>query len=236
MKATYFIFVFILSCLIYSCWGDNPYKIIRTFTITGTVTDKENNQPVAGVPISVDAIEPLGTPGFGGIRKHEGQGITDANGHYSINVGIFKGVQSLQLFVNQGNGNTGYWFSNSTVNIADLNPSKSNNKDFTLVPLAILNVNYKNITRYSDSDLFRFYVFSNPSGEVVNRTYCGSIHEDSLDASWTGKDVCGTNSLMEAADHEAIITWDVYRKGVHNSFEDSVFVKRGVVTNFDINY
>ncbi len=214
----------------------------ETITIEGTVQDKVSKQPLRDVYIIIDGIKSA-TSGFGGIigngeRKNVGNVITDVNGHYKVKLNVFKGADRVNFYLNPEHPKKGYVENQEDFYLSAIR-SNGNLVNFKLSPTAKLKINFKNVTPFSDADFFYFgwyvsYGEGWPEG-VIQEENCGTVKHDEA-ITWTGKDVCGTYTIGTFADQYTRVYWLVKKNGIQKEYRDSVYVKRGALNQFSLNY
>jgi hypothetical protein len=233
-----FLILLFFSAIIFSCKKDQG----ETISLEGIVTDDISHQPIAGIGIQVDAIK--SSTGWGilsdGKRAWAGRALTDQNGHYKLSAKIFEGAERLEFYISERNMNPSYSHTSADLYLSNVNRSGNNKVDFELSPIALLKINFKNATPVSDSDFFYFgWYHIGGSGTVIagstQKEDCGTI-PPSAAITWTGKDVCGAFTVQTLAGRYTRVYWTVKKGGVTTNFHDSVFINRGMLNQFSINY
>ena len=231
------LFLFLISIgIIVSCKKEG----IETISFEGVVKDDVSQQPLAGVSISVDAIKsPTGTGIVtDGKRETVGRTRTDANGRYKVQLNVFKEAERLEFWLNPGQPKEGYVDRQQDIYKSDLIGSGSIKMDFSLSPTALLKIRFKNASPVSEADFFYFSRHTNSTGStkgVLQKENCGSVPASEA-LTWTGKDVCGTFTEETIAEQYTHVYWTVKKSGITKQYQDSVFIKRGRVNEFSINY
>ncbi len=215
-------------------------KEIDIITIEGYIRDEASIEPIAGIQIFVDAIKSSSGMGIitNGRRENVGQGTTDSKGYYKIKLKVFKEAERLEFFINGGHIKEGYVYSQPDIYLSTLNTHGNNRLDFKLSPTTLLKIKFKNASPVSDSDLFNFSYYSNGNGWVkgiVEKESCGTVAINEA-ANWVGKDVCGEYTVETIAEKVTQVSWTVTKNNVIMQYIDSVYVKRGVMNEFSINY
>jgi hypothetical protein len=233
-----FLVLLFFSAVIFSCKKEDGEKI----SLEGIVTDDISHQPIAGIEILADAIK--SSTGWGilsdGKRASADRAVTDQNGHYKLTAKIFEGAERLEFQISETNMNRSYTYASEDLYLSNVNRSGNNKVDFELSPIARLKINFKNATPVSDSDFFYFGWYPvGGSGTVIGgstqKEDCGTI-PPSAAITWTGKDVCGAFTVQTLAGRYTRVYWTVKKGGVTTNFHDSVFINRGVLNQFSINY
>lgn len=232
-------YILILSLLIvvnFSC----KKLDINVYEIEGIVTDPASRLPVSDIKISIDGIK--SSSGWGiitdGKRETIGRTSTDANGYYHIKLKIFKDAERLEFYLNPGLEKADYVERQNTYPLAGINRKETNLVNFTLSPAALIKISYKNAMPVSDSDFFYFGWYNNGTGStkgIIKQEDCGTIKVSDA-FTWRGKDVCGTLTAGTIAEDYTHIYWTVIKNGITNNYNDSIFVKRGAVSEFLLNY
>ena len=70
---------------------------------------------------------------------------------------------------------------------------------------------------------------------ILKKESCGTVAINEA-ANWIGKDVCGEYTVETIAEKSTQVYWNVLKNNVNHLYVDSVFVKRGVMNEFSINY
>lgn len=214
-------------------------KEMDAIIIEGIIREEGSNKPIAGIQIFVAAIE--SSPGMGiigGRRDYVGQGTTDPVGYYRIKLKVFKKAERLDFDINAAHAKGGYVYTQQAVYLSDLNRRGNNNLDFSLSPVAVLKIKFKNASPVSDFDLFNFSYDSDGNGWVkgiVKKESCGAVAINE-GANWIGKDVCGEYTVEAIADKAARVHWTVIKNNVTRQYIDSAYIRRGVINEFSINY
>lgn len=235
MKPRYILILFLLMFLAFSCRKEG----IKTFSVEGVVRDGASNLPLSGIIIYIDAIK--SPTGMGiitdGNRENVGRVRTDANGYYKAKLKVFKSAESLEFYLNPGKPKEGYVERQQDVYLSELNKSGSNILNFTLSPTALLNINFKNVNPVSVADFFYFGWYANygTSLGIVKKESCGSVVASEA-LTWTGKDVCGIFTVETIAEKYTHVYWTVKKNDITKQYSDSVFVKRGIINEFSLNY
>lgn len=236
MRYTYILIACLSFIYVTSCKKENQDKVV----VEGIILDDQSKKPLDGIVIYIDGIK---TPSGMGIitdgkRERVGQTTTDVNGHYRVDLKLFKSVERLAFYINPAHRKEGYADRHTDTDLSSINVNAVSRFDFTLHPTALLEVKFKNVNPVSDSD--RFY-FSNYSGGfggtrgTIKLENCGSITpKDSF--FWIGKDVCGTSTIDAMAGLYTYVFWTVEKNAIRKQFKDSVYVKKGVVNSLNINY
>lgn len=213
---------------------------VDVLTIEGIVRDDASKSAIAGVTISIDAIK--SSSGWGiltdGKRVNVARTTTDVNGYYHVKLKVFKDAEILEFYLNPGLRKDDYVEIQKDYSLSALNRRGENRVDFTLSPIALLKINYKNASPVSDSDFFSFSWYDSGKGwtkGVTKRENCGTVLVSDA-FTWTGKDVCGSLTASTIAEDYTIVYWTVKKGGMTTNYIDSVFVKRGTTTEFPLNY
>lgn len=210
-------------------------------TIEGVVKDEASKEPIAGIVIKVDGIKSPSGMGIitDGKRKAAGRTSTDANGYYKITLTVFKEAERLEFYLNPANLKEGYVEDQQNINLSNINKSDKNKVDFTLSPTSVLKIKFKNANPVSDADFFHFsWLAKNGHGSpkgLIQKENCGSVTATEA-LTWTGKDVCGIFTAETFAEKYIYVYWSAKKSGIIKQYLDSVFVKRGMVNEFYLNY
>ncbi|WP_207420714.1 hypothetical protein [Desertivirga brevis] len=206
----------------------------ETIIIEGTIKDELTNEPLPGVEIRTDAIKSSSGMGIitNGRRKRVGETSTDNNGNYSLKLKVFKDADRLEFYLNPGIKKEGYVELKIDKNYSEFRKKGINSVGFSLWPIALLKIKFKNSNPVSGDDFFYFGWYTNnvrgwPKGIVQNEN-CGSVIPSSA-LTWTGVDVCGSVTAETFADRTAHINWNVRKNGIMKQYKDSVYVKRGII-------
>lgn len=235
MKSYKIIFYVFLLFLQISCKKD--FRNFQVITIEGVVKDDASKQPLSGIFITIDAIKsPTSWEGWDGRRETVGSVTTDANGYYKVKLRVFKGAERLEFYLNPGQLNKGYVESQRNIELSHLNGN--GNTDFTLSPIGILKIHFRNATPVSDLDFFYFDWFANGNGwttGMIQKENCGTVASSEA-LTWTGKDVCGIFTVGTIAEKSTHVWWHVEKNGVIHDYQDTIFIKRGIINDFFLNY
>ncbi len=210
------------------------------YTIEGQVRDDITNLPVEGVHISVDAIKPSSGMGIitDGKRKTVGEVTTDRNGYYRANLKVFQEAQRLEISINDNNRKEGYTDGYLDVSLSALNKAGSTTLSHTLSPTALLQIKFVNTSPQSDADKFMLNWCNCGQGltkGILNKESCGTVKE-SEGGQWIGKDVCGIYTIEAVAGRRTDFSWYVTKHNETKLILGSVFVERGVLNEFLIQY
>jgi len=225
MKKIFLIALLPLVCLISSCSKEPTDTII----IEGIVRDDLTLKSIRGVSVSASAVSAVGF----GRNEEVGRTITDADGHYRLQLKIFKEAERLDFDINGGNLTDGYTYIQESI----YTPLPDHHLlDFRLNPTALLKIKFKNATPVSNSDFFYFgWDGTGWTKGIVNKEYCGSIMPSQA-STWTGKDVCGIYTIERIAERTTLIYWSVTKNNIITNYRDTVYVRRGIVNEFSLNY
>ena len=208
-------------------------------TIEGFINDQASLEPVAGVQIFVHAIKsPPGMGFLGGKRESVGSGTTNSRGYYKIKMKVFKEAERIELFINGANLRAGYVYIQPIVYLPTLNRHGSNTLNYLLSPTALLKIKFKNLNPVSDTDFFSFSWYYTGQGlpkGVLQKESCGTIVQSEA-GTFTGKDVCGEYTVDAVAESASYIYWTVRKNNVATQHIDPIFVRRGIVNTFVLNY
>ncbi|MGI8634563.1 MAG: hypothetical protein ACR2KZ_04085, partial [Segetibacter sp.] len=231
-KMKFIILLFSLTFFSSSC-----EKGIEMMTIEGFIKDRASLEPIAGIEIFVVAQEaPLRMGIFGGRNENVGQGTTDSKGYYKIMLTVFKEAANLELFINGANLKEGYVSIQPNISLSSLNRSGTNSLNYTLSPTAQFKIKYKNKNPIDDKDFFYFsYQPNGGTKGVLTDENCGTVIQSEA-GIWTGKDVCGAKTFEAIAEKNIFINWTVKKNNVTRYYSDSIYVKRGVINEFHLNY
>ena len=211
----------------------------QIISIEGVIKDDASKQVLNGIFITIDAIKsPSSWEGWDGYRKTVGSVTTDANGHYKVKLKVYNDAERLEFYLNPGKLNSGYVDSQPNIQLSSLNLNGNNKFDFTLSPIGILKIHFRNAIPIANTDFFYFGWSANGNGwpaGLLQKENCGTVSVSQA-LTWTGKDVCGIFTIGTIAEQFTHIWWHVEKGGVINLYRDSVYVKRGVVTDFNLNY
>src|ERR1035437_4131737 len=197
-----------------------------SFKIEGLVRDEITLKPIPGVEIFASAVSGVGF----GRNENVGQAITDADGYYKLKLKVFKGAERLDLYVNGGSVKEGYNEIQQS-----LYPPASTVVDFKLSPTAILKIKFKNISPVSDKDFFYFGSDETAGKGLIRKEICGTVMPSDA-YTWKGKDVCGIQTIEKLAERFTRIYWAVTKNNIITNYRDSVYVNRGVINEFSLNY
>jgi hypothetical protein len=229
-------FLYFLSIAIFSgCKKDNSDRML----IQGVVRDEASFQPVPGITISIDAIK--SSSGWGiladGRRETIGEATTDANGYYKVKLNVFPEAERLEFYLNY-NSKEGYVCKQEGVYLSNLNRNGSSTVDFTLDPTAFLKIKFRNTTPVSDRDSFYFRWDWNSTGwpnTAIQKENCGTVLPDD-GLWWIGKDVCGTYTVGTIAEKKTFLSWTVKKSGSTQYYRDSIYIQRGILNQYILNY
>lgn len=235
-KNNYLILLMSLLILLSSCDRED----IDIFTIEGKIIDDVSLQPIEGVQIRVDAIKSPSGMGIitDGRRETVGVATTDRNGYYKAKLKIFQGAQYLEIFVNENNKKEGYTTGYIDASLSNLNKGVNTTFNHAISPTAILKIKFVNTSPQTESDKFILNWCNCGQGltkGVLNRESCGTVKE-SEGGQWIGKDVCGVYTIEAVAGRKSDFSWYVTKNNETKLFLDSVYVERGVINEFLINY
>jgi hypothetical protein len=214
---------------------------VDVFIIEGQITDDITNQPIDGVQISIDAIKSSSGMGIitDGKRKAVGKATTDRNGYYKAKLKVFNEAQRLELFINEGYQRQGYTDGKLGASLSALNKGGNTTFNHALSPTAILKIKFVNTSPQTDTDRFILNWWNGgPYGTtrgILNTESCGTVKE-SEGGQWIGQDACGVYTIEAVAGRKSDFSWYVTKNNETKLFLDSVFVERGVVNDFLINY
>ncbi|WP_161890551.1 carboxypeptidase regulatory-like domain-containing protein [Pontibacter russatus] len=237
MKTINFLILLIsLLIVISSC----ERKDVDIFIIEGQITDDISNQPIEGVEIRVDAIKSSSGMGIisNGKRKTVGKATTDRNGYYKAKLKVFNGAQRLEISINENNKKEGYADGYLDASLSTLNKGASTIFNHAISPTAILKIKFINTSPQSNADKFILNWCNCGQGltkGIINRENCGTVKE-SEGGQWIGEDVCGVYTIEAVAGRKSDFSWYVTKNNETRLFLDSVFVARGVLNEFLINY
>jgi len=208
--------------------------------VEGYIKDDATKLPVAGITIHIDAIKSPSGMGIitDGKRKKAGETVTDANGHYKVKLRVFEEAEMLEFWLNRGGTKKAFEDAQRVAYLSDLNKDGHNRIDFDLTPLALLKINFRNVDPISNADFFYFGWYTTNSGGSwgsVNEENCGSVIPSEA-RIWTGMDVCGSTTVRTAAEKSTSVYWTVKKNNITKEYNESVFVKRGVLNEFTISY
>ena len=211
----------------------------QIITIEGVVKEDASKQALNGIFITIDAIKsPSSWEGWDGKRETVESVTTDANGYYKVKLKVFKDAERLEFYLNPAKLNKDYVDSQRDVQLSTLNVNGNNKQDFTLSPIGILKIHFKNSTPVSATDFFYFGWYANgngwPSG-IIQKENCGTVPASQA-LTWTGKDVCGIFTVGTIAEQFTHVWWHVNKNGVIHDYQDSIFVSRVIVNDFQLNY
>lgn len=226
-----------LTIIIFAC---EKGELTDTITVEGILRDDASKAPIAGIVISIDGIKSPSGMGIitDGRRKSAGRTTTDANGYFKVKLKIFKGAERLEFYLNPGKQKEGYVDRQENIYLSDINRNGNSKLNFTLSPTAVLRIKFKNISPVSDSDFFYFGWYAKGNGwtrGILQKENCGTIAASEA-LTWTGKEVCGIFTLETIAEQKTFVYWTVKKSGLTNQYKDSVFIKRGEVNEFSLNY
>lgn len=213
---------------------------IDVFTVEGIIRDDVSMQPISMIPVSIDAIKPPTGVGIitDGKRERVGRASTDANGYYKVKLKVFEEAKRLEFYVNRGIFKEGYAQRREDVYLSEMNRSGSNKMDYTLSPTALLIIKFRNEQPVSDSDFFYFRWYADGNGWTRGWTKmenCGTVTASEA-LTWTGKNVCGAFNVETIAEQFTHVYWTVTKNSVMKDYSDSVYIKRGVINEFSLNY
>jgi hypothetical protein len=233
MKLFYSLFGFLL--LLSACIKDDS----RIITVEGHAIDKLSKQPVADLPILVEAVK-NGTGTlltFGGKSAFVGNVKTDANGYYKGRFKIFPEADHLVFYVNALSENPHYIDLKDELYLSEANPNGTTNLDFFVVPKSLLKISFRNATPVSDSDFFSFNygALGRWSGRMITEEDCGTVSHNTA-YQWIGKNVCGNVTVEVEAERAAMVNWEVIKNGSVRTYFDSVFIRRNLTNEMIINY
>ncbi len=236
MKPRYIFILFLSIAIGFSCKKEG----IEIISVEGIVRDDASKQPLSNIVISIDGIKSPSGMGFitDGKRENVGQTTTDANGYYKVKLKVFSEAERLEFYLNPGKLKDGYVDRQQDIYLSDLNKGVSNKADFTLSPTALLKIDFKNVNPVSDADFFYFGWYADGNGwpkGIVQKESCGTVAASEA-LTWTGKDVCGTFTVGTIAEKYTYVYWTAKKSGITKQYTDSVFVKRGIVNEFSLNY
>ena len=222
--------------MIFSCKKED----VETIVVEGAVADDASKNPLAGIIIFIDGIKSSSGMGIitDGKRETVGRATTDANGYYKAKLKIFKDAEYLEFYLNPGKPKQGYVERQQDIYLSNLDKNGSNKVDFTLSPTALLKINFKNASAVSDSDFFYFSWMADGNGwpkGILQKENCSSVAASEA-LTWTGKDVCGIFTVETIAEKYTTVFWTVKKSGITKQYWDSVFVKRGLINEFSLNY
>jgi hypothetical protein len=209
-------------------------------SIEGIVKDYITGQPVSGVTISIDALKSPSGMGIitDGRRKNVGQTSTDSRGYYRVKLKVFDEAERLEFSLNSGMGKDGYVSTEHILYFQGTNKPSSRKLDLTLSATALVRIKFKNAQPFSDSDFFYFGWSDRANGitrGVLKKDNCGTVLPSEA-ITWTGQDVCGVYIVEVAADGTTLVHWTARKAGVTREFKDSVYIKRGELNEFSLNY
>ncbi len=215
-------------------------EAVDVITIEGVLLDRASRQPIPGVSIIIDGVKSSSSWGIitDGKRETVGRTATNASGYYQIKMRIFKEAERLEFHLNQQEQREGYVAAQESVDLAALSSGGTNKTDFLLSPTALLKIRFKNTSPVSNADFFYFNWFYNGGGwtkGVLQRENCGSV-VPSQALTWTGMDVCGVFTAETIAEQTTQLSWTVKKAGITNNYYDSIYVNRGVVNEYILNY
>lgn len=173
----------------------------------------------------------------GGKRETLATTQTDTNGHFKLQMEVFKAAERLEIRFNELLEKTGYVYSSKSIDIAAISLKGDNKMDFTLSPTATLQIKFKNTNPIDEYDLFNFNWWTDGSAStkgILQNENCGTVIEEPK--GWTGKDVCGTRTVETIAEKPTAIYWTVTKNGTTTKYSDSVYAKRDQTTGYTINY
>lgn len=238
MKTSYYVAALISFFVVFSSCKREDVDI---FTIEGYITDDISNQPIEGVLVRVDAIKSSSGMGIitDGKRKTVGEATTDGNGYYKLKLKVFVEAQRLEIFINEYYQGQGYTDGKLGASLSTLNKGGNNTINHALSPTALLKIKFVNTSPQSDTDKFSLFWFNGgPYGTtkgILNTEICGTVKE-SEGGQWIGQDACGIYTIEAVAGRKSDLSWYVTKNNEPKMFLDSVFVERGVVNDFLINY
>ena len=235
MQLRHILIIFSLVLITFSCRKED----IDTLTVEGMVRDDASKKPIAGISISIDGIKSPSGIGIitDGKRETVGKTKTDANGYYKAKLKVFNEAERLEFYLNPGKLKEGYVDQQQNISLSDIK-SGNNKLDFTLSPTTLLNIKFKNTSPVSDSDFFYFSWYANGNGwtkGIIQKDNCGTVTASEA-LTWTGKDVCGTFTVETIVEQYTHVYWTTKKSGVTKQYRDSVFVKRGIINEFPLNY
>jgi hypothetical protein len=211
-------------------------------TVYGSISDQLTGEAIASVPINIDAIKSASSMGIitDGRRVTAGQITTDLKGNYKATLRTFEGAETLEFMINSSHEKVGYTETKHFIGISDLH-NQSNQLDFTLSPTALLRFKIRNADPVADTDYFTLWwhdrIIEWPRGwtrDIVEKENCGIVKENGL--TWIGKDVCAIYTLEAIAEDYVFFYWTVKEDEVTNEYKDSIYMKRGVVKEYSLNY
>jgi hypothetical protein len=237
MKRINYLILFMSLLIVFSsCERED----IEVFIIEGKIIDNVSNQPIEGIQVRVDAIKPSSGMGIitDGRRETVGGATTDRNGYYKAKLKVFHEAQYLEIFINENNKKEGYTTGYIDASLSTLNKSVNTTFNHAISPTAILKIKFVNTSPQTDSDKFILNWCNCGQGltkGILNRESCGTVKE-SEGGQWIGKDVCGIYTIEAVAGRESDFSWYVTKNNVTKLVLSSVYVERGVINEFLINY
>jgi hypothetical protein len=200
----------------------------KNVIIEGYIIDGVSLSKIDGVLVFVSAISTAGW----GSNEFIGSAMSDANGYYKLKLKIPEGTDRLDLDVNGGSYRKGYTDAGKSLYPPDI---VSTAIDFKLYPTGILKIKFKNASPVNDKDFFYFGSDKTAGQGVISKEVCGTVLP--TDAyTWIGKDVCGAQTIEKIGERFVWVYWSVTKNNIIKNFLDSIYVKRDVINEFNINY
>lgn len=237
MKAIPNLILLLSLCIVFSSCEKEDAEI---YVIEGRITDDISNQPIEGVQIQVDAVKSSSGMGLitDGRRETVGEATTDRNGYYKANLIVFNDAQRLEMSINENNLKEGYTDGYIDASLSSLSKGGNTTFNHTLSPTAILKIKFVNANPQTNTDKFILNWCNCGQGltkGILNRESCGTVKE-SEGGQWIGQDVCGIYTIEAVAGRKSDFSWYVTKNNETKLYLDSVFVERGVLNEFLINY